>query len=152
MRLNTKEMDALWEMLGILRPKDARLRNETLKLVWSRALEPYAWSDVHEAVLTHFRTQKYFPDVADITGRCPQPREPEALEAMRYRQPTAGERQRTAEMVCRWRSYRAALEAAGLPSLSQAQANGMRCADWDALTQGAGICLEDFLSAEESHA
>ena len=115
MRLNAKEMDALWEMLGILRPKDARLRNETLKLVWSRALEPYAWSDVHEAVLTHFRTQKYFPDVADITGRCPQPREPEALEAMRYRQPTAGERQRTAEMVRRWRSYRAALEAAGLP-------------------------------------
>ena len=36
--------------------------------------------------------------------------------------------------------------------IAQARAQGMRCADWDALTRGAGICLEDFLSAEESHA
>lgn len=150
--MDKQDIADLWALLAVFRPNDPHLRDKTLRAAWALVLEPYSRDDVRKAVAEYFREKKFWPDVTEIAGRCPQPREPEALEAMRYRQPTAGERQRTAEMVRRWRAYRAALEAAGLPGLSQAQAQGMRCADWDALTRSAGICLEDFLSAEESHA
>lgn len=154
--MDKQDIADLWALLAIFRPNDPHLRDKTLRAAWALVLEPYGRDDVRKAVAEYFRESKYWPDVTDIARRCPKPAgaaDPEDhLEAMRYRQPTAGERQRTAEMVRGWRAYRAALEAAGLPSLSQAQAQGMRCADWDALTQGAGIWLEDFLSAEESHA
>lgn len=154
--MDRQDIADLWALLAVFRPRDPHLRDKTLRAAWAMVLEPYGRDDVRKAVAEYFRESKYWPDVTDIARRCPKPAgaaDPEDhLEAMRRAKPSPEQRSREEAMHAGYRSYRAALEAAGLPSLSQARAQGMRCADWDALTQGAGIWLEDFLSAEESHA
>lgn len=71
--MTKRDLDKLWAMLALYRPKDRHLRNTGLKEIWLLTFEPYPFEDVRAAVVAYFREQKYWPDVTDITTRCPAP-------------------------------------------------------------------------------
>lgn len=65
-------MNKLWALLGSCRRGDPAVRDKNLKAAWFLVLEPYEYQDVRSAVLTHFRSSKYFPDVGEITQHLPR--------------------------------------------------------------------------------
>ena len=74
--LTREDTDKLFELFAFYRPKDPRLRDNALRAVWALTLAPYSVDDVREAVVSYFRTQKYWPDPTDISSRCQQPETP----------------------------------------------------------------------------
>lgn len=56
----------LFTLFGELYPNKRVSGN--LRLAWEYATEPYAYEDVRAAAIAYARENKYFPDVADITG------------------------------------------------------------------------------------
>ena len=70
--MTKQDMDGLWKLLGIYRAGDKHLGDGTLKAAWFLVLEPYDPADVKQAVADYFRECKYWPDVTDISSRCPK--------------------------------------------------------------------------------
>lgn len=132
--MTKQDMDGLWKLLGIYRPNDPRLDDKTLKAAWLLVLEPYNPADVKSAVAAYFRGSKYWPDPSDIATRCPPPPE----EAVRQEQsaPTGRADPRVREW---WEDFRAGLRAAGLPTASEARAQGLSAAEWGKLLEEAGL-------------
>lgn len=67
-----QDVDRLFELLAIFRPKDKHLEDKQLRSAWLFVLKPYAPDDVREAVAEYFRESSYWPDVTDIAKRCPK--------------------------------------------------------------------------------
>ena len=69
--MTREDTDNLFKLLAIFRPNDPRAEDTTLKSAWALVLEPYAVEDVRAAVAAYFREKKFWPDVTDISSRCP---------------------------------------------------------------------------------
>lgn len=67
-----QDIDKLFELLAIFRPKDKHLEDQALRNAWLLVLKPYDPKDVREAVAQYFRESSYWPDVTDIAKRCPK--------------------------------------------------------------------------------
>lgn len=132
--MTKQDMDGLWKLLGIYRPKDPRLEDKTLKAAWLLVLEPYDPADVKSAVAAYFRGSKYWPDPSDITTRCPPPPEQDAV----LERPASTGRADTKVREW-WEDFRTRLLAAGLPTASEAKAQGITAAEWCAMLDTAGL-------------
>ena len=66
-----QDIDRLFELLAIFRPRDKHLEDQNLKNAWLFVLKPYKAEDVRNAVAEYFRKNKYWPDVTDIAKLCP---------------------------------------------------------------------------------
>lgn len=132
--MTKQDMDGLWKLLGIYRPKDPRLEDKTLKAAWLLVLEPYSPDDVRQAVAAYFRGSGFWPDVSDIATRCPPPPEQDAV--LERSASTGRADPRVREW---WEEFRAGLRAAGLPTASEAKAQGMTAAEWGKLLEEAGL-------------
>lgn len=60
------ETAKLFTLLGQFYPN--KVPTAELRFAWELAVEPYAYEDVRAAAIAYARENKYFPDVADITG------------------------------------------------------------------------------------
>ncbi len=144
--MTREDTDRLFELLAIYRPGDKHLENRPLRLVWAMTLAPYTPEDVREAVASYFRECKYWPDVTDISTRCPPLPEP-----VRMPQPTATERDEKQEILfaqlARWWGE---VRAAGLPAtITEAKAAGLTVHAWNTLLAQNGFdCPKEWRKRE----
>lgn len=69
--LTRKDIDDLFALLKIFRPKDRHLKDLRLREAWRLVLEPYNKDDVRDAIGMYFRESSFWPDVTEIAVRCP---------------------------------------------------------------------------------
>lgn len=77
------EFERIWTLFGELFPASAKGKSAKSKRVWQVALAPYEQDAVSAATLVYARRNKFFPDVADITGNLPVPGQTEQEENRR---------------------------------------------------------------------
>lgn len=68
--MNRWDTDRLFTLLAQFYP-NGRV-TETKKKAWALALEPYEYEAVKAAAVKYAAQNKYFPDLADLTGNLPQ--------------------------------------------------------------------------------
>lgn len=133
--MTKEDIDNLFELLAIYRPKDRHLSDKTLKSAWLLVLEPFKPADVKQAVAAYFRGNKYWPDVSDISTRCPKAVE----EAPPVRERNTGfSAQQVANINAQMDELLELGElmsldyaAAGLPHPAEARKMGWSVADWN---------------------
>lgn len=138
--LTREDTDKLFELFAFYRPKDPRLRDNALRAVWALTLAPYSVDDVREAVVSYFRTQKYWPDPTDISSRCPQPETPKTQSlptpTARYIDPAVE------SLRERWQELRRQRRAAGVPGTwEEAQKAGLTAATWYKLLEKNNLSM-----------
>lgn len=69
--MNKNEMNEIWRLIGTFRRNDPKARDKELLAAWYEVLRVYSFSDVKRAVVEHFRTSGFWPDVSELTARCP---------------------------------------------------------------------------------
>ena len=137
--MTREDTEKLFELLAFYRPKDPRLRDNALRAVWALTLAPYSVDDVREAVVSYFRTQKYWPDPTDISSRCPQP----AQTPHQPPPPTGGYKDPVIEKLrVRWQELCCQRRAAGLPATwEEAKKAGLTTAAWMENLEERGLTL-----------
>ena len=140
--LTREDTDKLFELFAFYRPKDPRLRDNALRAVWALTLAPYSVDDVREAVVSYFRTQKYWPDPTDISSRCPQPELPKT-QNFPTPAPTARYIDPAVEALReRWQELRRQCRAAGVPGTwEEAKKSGLTWAAWMEILDERGLGL-----------
>ena len=66
--MTNDEFEKIWRLLSSLFPSAAAKKSKVDIVVWRKGLEPYAMSEVSDRIMTYAQRNKYFPDLADITG------------------------------------------------------------------------------------
>jgi len=134
-----EDTDNLFKLLAIFRPNDPRAEDTTLKSAWALVLEPYAVEDVRAAVAAYFREKKFWPDVTDISSRCPP------LPQMPHQPPplTGGYIDHAVEALReRWQELRRQCRAAGVPGTwEDAKKAGLTWAAWMDILDERGLAL-----------
>ena len=134
-----EDTDNLFKLLAIFRPNDPRSEDTTLKSAWALVLEPYAVEDVRAAVAAYFREKKFWPDVTDISSRCPP------LPQMPHQPPplTGGYIDHAVEALReRWQELRRQRRAAGVPGTwEDAQKAGLTAATWYKLLEKNNLSM-----------
>lgn len=138
--MNTKEFDKLWRLFEELFPAAVKKKGINGRTVWERAMSPYSLEEATEATMKYARQNKFFPDVADITGGL-TPVEPEREEARP--DPAFGDYSFMKKHVAALRDAGTALEAryhaAGVFTLTEAKRQGMDYAKWEEMCRSAGV-------------
>ncbi|MBO7669051.1 MAG: hypothetical protein J6S60_00545 [Oscillospiraceae bacterium] len=65
--MSRDEFDKIWRMMATLWPNAAAKKTDRDKKVWAKIMGSYKMQDVTDAVMAYSKTNKFFPDVADIT-------------------------------------------------------------------------------------
>ena len=74
--MNVDERQKIYRLLSMYYPHAKQLKDQVALTAWGLVLERFTYEDVKQSVVEYATTHKYFPDVADITGRLsPLPRE-----------------------------------------------------------------------------
>ena len=131
--MTREDTDRLFELIAVFRPADPKLKNRTLRAAWALVLEPYEVNDVRAAVADYFRTNKYFPDVTDISSRCRQPEKP-----VRTWTPGGKERKDMYKTIAWAEEWHRELKRKGLQSLHEAIAAGKTVSEWACELRAAG--------------
>lgn len=138
--LTREDTDKLFRLLAFYRPNDPHLKDNALRAVWALTLAPYSVDDVREAVVSYFRTQKYWPDPTDISSRCPQPETPKTQSlptpTARYIDPAVE------SLRERWQDLRCQRRAAGVPDTwEETKKAGLPAAAWMDILDERGLAL-----------
>lgn len=132
--MTKEDIDNLFELLAIYRPKDRHLSDKTLKSAWLLVLEPYKPADVKQAVGAYFRESGYWPDVSDIATRCPKAVAeitPERGNSTNFSmREIAGIKAQIDEMLELGELMSTDYESAGLPHPAKARRMGWSCQTW----------------------
>ena len=136
--MTREDIENLWRLLEVFRPNDRRLKDKRLKSAWMAVLEPYKPEDVKTAVIEYFRMSGYWPDVSDISMRCPQP----VSRSSEYK-PSRAEQEAGSAIDKAAEIWRASLEALGLRKPS----DGQTYTEWAEAVEVAGLRIEDCLRA-----
>lgn len=133
-----QDIDRLFELLAIFRPKDKHLENQALKNAWLFVLKPYSVDDVREAVAQYFRESSYWPDVTEIAKRCP----PVSAAADNIPAvPDGWEKQD--ETLKRFEELKKRRREAGIPAdWEEAREAGLTVAEYEKITDEAGLGVE----------
>ncbi|MET0016500.1 hypothetical protein [Oscillibacter sp.] len=138
--MQKSEVESLFNLLEQFYPNAKQLCSKTVQAAWVLALEPYAYEDAKAAAIAYARKNKFFPDVADITGGLSHV-EPEAEEAKS--DPAFGDYSCMKKHVAALRDVVTALDAryhaAGVVTLREARAQGMGYDKWAELCRNAGV-------------
>ena len=138
--MTREDIENLWKLLEVFRPKDPRLKDKRLKSAWLAVLEPYKPEDVKTVVIEYFRTSGYWPDGSDISMRCPQP----VSRSSEYK-PSRAEQEAGRAIDRAAEIWRASLEALGLRKPS----DGQTYTEWAKALELAVLRINDCLMAEE---
>ena len=138
--MRKSEVESLFNLLEQFYPNAKQLCSKTVQAAWVLAVEPYAYEDAKAAAIAYARKNKFFPDVADITGGL-TPIEPEKEEATP--DPAFGDYSCMRNHVAALRDARMELEArfhaAGVVTITEAKAQGMGYDKWAELCRDAGV-------------
>ena len=66
--MTIEEFEKIWTLLTSLWPNAAAKKSHVDKAVWRKGLEVYRMDEVSDRILTYARQNKFWPDLADITG------------------------------------------------------------------------------------
>lgn len=66
--MDREERQKVYRLLHQFYPRARQLQNPETLTAWGFILEDYTYEDVKKKILKYAATNKYFPDVADITG------------------------------------------------------------------------------------
>ena len=137
--MQKSEVENLFNLLEQFYPNAKQISSKPVQVAWVLALEPYAYEDAKAAAIAYARKNKFFPDVADITGGL-TPVEPEREEAKP--DPAFGDYSFMKKHVAALRDTGTALEAryhaAGVFTLTEAKRQGMDYARWEEMCRSAG--------------
>ncbi len=134
--MTREETDRLFELLAIFRPGDKHLENKPLRAAWQLVLEPYQAADVKQAVAAYFRECKFWPDVTDISVRCPSPVE----NSYRNRAAHSEENREFSVSVERYKDLFRRRREAGLPETADAAvSSGMTRNEWYDAIEKVGL-------------
>lgn len=140
-----QDVDKLFELLAIFRPKDKHLEDQALRNAWLFVLKPYAPEDVREAVAQYFRESSFWPDVTDIAKRCPKVIPVSTSEEA----PPDTDRhwKRQLEWAEHYRNLRRKRREAGLPETWWAakEAGGWTLEEYDKAVEDAGLGFDTIM-------
>ena len=120
--MNAKEMNDIWRLIGTYRKGDKRLSDDSLLKAWYAAMRIYDANDVRNAVIEHFRTSSFFPDVSEITSKLPR-----TVVRERENLPNQG----FTPVPDNWHEeWYKRLAEKGLPTLADALEQGMTLTQW----------------------
>lgn len=133
--MSSDDFAKIWGLFRTLFSPSPRVNSEKERIVWEVALRPYSLDDVTSSVMAWARKSKFFPDIADITGKLtPVEAPPEKLKK-RQNSPYGD----TAWMAPYIRKMAAriteedleGIHAAGLLTWGEAEEKGVDFADWN---------------------
>ena len=131
--MTTQEMNEIWRLIGVYRQGDQRFQDKGLLKAWYAALRVYDVDAVKNAVVEHFRSSSFFPDVSEIVARLPR-----KTERDRRGCDDADTTDQTS--LNAWqREWHEELHTLGLPTFHEAIAAGMSLARWRAMLSEAGV-------------
>lgn len=67
--MSSDDFAKIWRLFRTLFSPSPRVNSENERIVWEVALRPYSLDDVTSSVMAWARKSKFFPDIADITGK-----------------------------------------------------------------------------------
>lgn len=67
--MSSDDFAKIWRLFRTLFSPSPRVNSENERTVWKVALRPYSLDDVTSSVMSWARKSKFFPDIADITGK-----------------------------------------------------------------------------------
>lgn len=138
--MRKSEVQSLFNLLEQFYPNAKQISSKPVQAAWVLALEPYAYEDAKAAAIVYARKNKFFPDVADITGGL-TPIEPEKEDAKP--DPSFGDYSCMKKHVAALRDVAMAIDAryhqAGVPTLTEAREQGMGHDKWEGLCRNAGV-------------
>lgn len=138
--MRKSEVESLFNLLGEFYPNAKQLCSKTAQAAWVLVLEPYAYEDAKAAAIAYARKNKFFPDVADITGGL-HPIEPDRKEAKS--DPAFGDYNCMKDHVTAIKDAAMALGAhyhqAGVPTPAEAKEQGIGYDKWEELCRSAGV-------------
>lgn len=138
--MQKSEVENLFNLLEQFYPNAKQLCSKPVQVAWVLALEPYAYEDAKAAAIAYARKNKFFPDVADITGGL-APIEPEKEGAAP--DPAFGNYSYMRNHVAALRDAGTALEAryhaSGVVTLTEAKRQGMGYDKWEEMCRAAGV-------------
>ncbi len=139
--MTREETDRLFDLLALYRPGDRHLTDKQHRALWAFTLEPYSPEDVREAVRDYFQENKFWPDVTDISSRCPKPEKPgKTAETSDRADLDRREWERYRPTRERWERLVQQRREAGLPgTIREAAAAGLSELDWTAELEKAGL-------------
>lgn len=133
--MDKTDIDKLFELLKLLYPNARQVQagNGVLKKTWRLVLEPYDYEAVKAATIDYARGNKFFPDPADLTMRCPV--EAPKRETLRvvHREEDVDKLYAMAEEI------EAKYSAVGIPGPSEALEMGWSFERWSLACSEAGI-------------
>ncbi|GEM_PF-3397339 len=137
--MRKSEVESLFNLFEQFYPNAKQLCSKTVQAAWVLALDPYAYEDAKAAAITYARKNKFFPDVADITGGL-TPIEPEETATP---DPAFGNYTCMGKHIAALKEAGAALDAryrqAGVPTPAEAKERGVSCKEWAELCRSAGV-------------
>jgi hypothetical protein len=139
--MQKSDVESLFNLLEQFYPNAKQLCSKPVQAAWVLALEPYAYEDAKAAAIAYARKNKFFPDVADITGGL-SPIEPEKQETTTP-DPAFGDYSSMKNHVAALKAVAAAIDEryhqAGVPTLTEARRQGMGHDKWEELCRNAGV-------------
>lgn len=132
--MTKEDIDRLFELLEIYRPKDKHLEDKRLRSAWLLVLEPYKPEDVRQAVADYFRAKKFWPDVTDLAALCP----PLPVRVFpRALQPNDCDSE---TMYRQWKAHCDVVRQAGFPAtVKEAIKAGLTLREWEDMLENAGL-------------
>lgn len=67
--MSSKDFAKIWNLFRSLFSASPHVNSENDRIVWEVALRPYSLDDVTASVMAWARKSRFFPDVANITGK-----------------------------------------------------------------------------------
>jgi len=139
--MNKDERKKIYTLLSKFYPKAKQLKDRETLTAWGIVLENYIYDDVKTAVLRYAAKNKFFPDLADITGSLTPIQAVEPVAAPdRFRcSPMGAAERRHLEEAKAWQAeWHESLRAKGLPTFREATQAGMTPGQWLHLLNSKG--------------
>lgn len=141
-----KDVDNLFDLLGIFRPGDKHLLDQNLRNAWLLVLKPYAPEDVREAVAQYFRESSYWPDVTEIAKHCPMIPAKEQKTDGELHELDRKHWERQVKMSERYSEIKRLRREAGLPETGlEAHKAGISPDEYDRLVEAVGLGDEAWI-------
>ena len=136
--MDQNERKKVYTLLSKFYPNARQLRDPAALTAWGYVLEKYTYGDVKNAVLSYAASNKYFPDLSDLTGGL-TPIPADGPEPDRRDKPMGEKERRDLEKSIQWQEdWHAHLRNMGLPTFREATMGGMDPGAYTSLLRSKG--------------
>ena len=134
--MEKKDTQRLFNLIETIYPNARQQPRTPADLeAWTLVLEPWAYEDVKQAVISRARENRFYPDVYELAALLPKPETPKAKEAPMPEPSDAY----LEKFYAKCKALHERWKAAGIPTPSEAKKQGMTYAGWESIAKGAGV-------------